>query len=156
MCAIVDANVVAEVFGDNRPEAGEEFFKWINSGRGVLVVGGRLLKELLGSSSGFRSWAPAAVLSGSLIREDANAVNARETQINGLGQHRSDDPHVLALAQESGARLLYTNDRDLQRDFRDPSLISPIRGRVYTTLVNKTLSQSHKRLLRRPDLCQIQ
>ena len=156
MCAIIDANVVSEVFGEHRPEAGEEFFSWINGGRGVLVVGGRLFQELLKSSAGFRKWAPGALLSGSMMREDAKAVNDREMRINCRGEHRSDDPHILALAQESGARLLYTNDRDLQRDFRNPDILSPVRGRIYTTLVNKTLSPSHKSLLRRVDLCHLQ
>ena len=39
MCAIVDANVVAEVFGCKRPEAGLKFFEWIDDGKARLVTG---------------------------------------------------------------------------------------------------------------------
>jgi len=46
VCAILDNNVVHQVFGTNCPAAGKEFFKWINSGSGQLVVGGKLSKEL--------------------------------------------------------------------------------------------------------------
>ena len=46
MCAIVDANVVSEVFGSNLSPAGEKFFDWLNKGSGRLVVGGKLLEEL--------------------------------------------------------------------------------------------------------------
>ena len=46
MCAIVDANVVSEVFGSNLPPAGEKFFDWLNKGSGRLIVGGKLLEEL--------------------------------------------------------------------------------------------------------------
>ena len=46
MCAIVDANVAGEVFGENKPPAGKEFYNWLNTGRGQLVVGGKLLVEL--------------------------------------------------------------------------------------------------------------
>ena len=42
MCAIVDANVAYEVFGRDRPPAGERFFDWLSSPRGQLVVGGKL------------------------------------------------------------------------------------------------------------------
>lgn len=153
MCAIIDANIAAEVFGDDRPEAGEEFFKWIDAGKGVLVVGGKLYQELVRASAEFRVWGPAALLSGDMTREDANEVNAREREIHGNREHSSNDPHVLALAQISGARLLYSNDRNLQQDFRNPKLINRPRGNIYTTLVNKDFAKSHRSLLSRPNLC---
>lgn len=46
MCAIVDANVAHEVFGDSPPPAAEKFFEWLERGSRRLVVGGKLLKEL--------------------------------------------------------------------------------------------------------------
>lgn len=153
MCAIIDANVVAEAFGDRRPEAGEEFFKWIDAGKGVLVVGGKLYLELVRASSRFNRWAQAALLAGRMIREDENQVNARERQIVCGRNYESDDPHVLALAQISGARLLYSNDRDLQQDFANRRLINGPRGKIYSTLVNKNFARSHKSLLSRRDLC---
>ena len=153
MCAIIDANVAAEVFGDERPEAGEEFFKWIDAGKGVLVVGGKLYQELVRASAEFRVWGPAALLSGDMTREDANEVNAREREIHRNREHSSNDPHVLALAQISGARLLYSNDRNLQQDFRNPKLINRPRGNIYTTLVNKKFAPPHKSLLSRRNLC---
>ncbi len=55
MCAIVDANVVDEVFGEKRPPAGEKFFDWLTVGNGRLVVGGRLLEELDRSSEEFKN-----------------------------------------------------------------------------------------------------
>ena len=155
MCAIIDANVVGEVFGDERPEAGEEFFRWINTGQGVLVVGGKLFLELTRASAKFNRWAQAALLTGRMIRQDANEVNARERQISSDRQHASNDPHVLALAQVSGARLLYTNDQDLQQDFKDRRLVNQPRGKIYSTLRNKDFAQSHKSLLSRRDLCTV-
>ncbi len=46
MCAIVDANVMHEVFGSNLQSAGEQFFNWIEKGTKRLVVGGKLREEL--------------------------------------------------------------------------------------------------------------
>ena len=41
MCAIVDANVANEVFGDARTPAEKGFFDWLSSSGGQLVVGSR-------------------------------------------------------------------------------------------------------------------
>lgn len=46
MCAIVDASAVFEVFGRRQTEAGRQFRDWLDSGRGQLVVGGKVLEEL--------------------------------------------------------------------------------------------------------------
>ena len=145
MCAIVDANVAGEVFGKEVSPAGREFFNWLNDGRGRLVVGGKLLKELEGRQD-FRKWASAATLAGRLTTLNVDQVKERTREIEHEAKHSSNDPHVLAVAQIGRARLLFTNDRALGRDFgRD--LIDP-RGRIYHTRDNKGFSRTHKRLLR--------
>ena len=154
MCAIVDANVAGEVFGSTPQPAGERFFDWVNKGSGRLVAGGKLYDELESSSPGFRDWARAAVLAGKMRIVNEGKVNARTEQLRKDGAHRSDDPHILALAQVSGARLLYSNDRALRLDFKDSRLIRP-EGYVYSTLKSKNLTSTHKRLLRIRDLCRI-
>ncbi len=65
MCAILDNDAVHQVFGVNRPAAGRAFFEWIDSGRGRLVVGGRLRRELDGNHA-FRNWRRQAVLAGQI------------------------------------------------------------------------------------------
>lgn len=155
MCAIVDANVAHQVFGNEQPEAGMRFLQWLESGRGLLVVGGRLYAELLQSSEEFRLWAPEALRMGKMIRENASEVNELERQIFDNGLCSSDDPHVLALAQISGARLLYSNDSALQDDFTNHTLINNPRGKIYSTRVNRNFVRSHRDLLNRRDLCSV-
>ena len=155
MCAIVDLNVASEVFGEDPPPAAEEFLEWLSDGRGVLVVGGKLQEELDGHSPGFRQWASQAILARQMQIVNEHAVNDRERQIRRAREHRSDDPHVLALAQVSGARLLYSNDRHLQQDFTNHRLINRPRGKVYSTLRDKNYSRSHKSLLSRRNLCNV-
>ncbi|MCY4232887.1 MAG: hypothetical protein OXE59_03965 [Bacteroidetes bacterium] len=46
MCVILDVNVVHEVINVDSPDAEKEFFKWINKGRGLLIIGGKLTDEL--------------------------------------------------------------------------------------------------------------
>ena len=65
----------------------------------------------------------------------------------------SDDPHIIALAQISGARLLYTNDLALQRDFRKRDLIADPRGKVYSTHRRDDYTEAHRKLLSNRTLC---
>lgn len=153
MCAIVDANVAHEVFGENAPEAGVRFLDWIDKGIGRLVVGGLLMSELARGSSGFRDWAVQAQLSGRMRVANKGEVDNKAAALSEAGACKSNDHHVVALAQVSGARLLYSNDRDLQDDFRDKDLIDNPRGRVYSTLGTDSFSRAHRDLLRRRDLC---
>ena len=155
MCAIVDANVAHEVFGSDRPEAGVKFFEWINSGIGRLVAGGKLLEELNRTSA--REWARQALNAGLIRNVRETDVNARMEELQNERACRSNDPHILALAQISGARLLYSNDRNLQRDFSNRSLIGNPPGKIYSTderrNPNREFKSAHRRLLGRKDLC---
>ena len=152
MCAILDANVASEVFGSCPQSSGEKFFQWLNEGTGRLVAGGKLLEELAGSSEGFREWASVAVGAGKLRIVNKDEVDTRTGHIQSQDTCKSDDPHVIALAQVSGARLLYSNDRDLQGDFTNKQLIDTPRGKVYSTLRHKSFHRSHQQLLRN-NLC---
>ena len=160
MCAIVDASVIGEVFGRarSRTPAAQKFFEWLNAGSGKLVIGGKLRRELERSTA-YRDWAQIATLAGKVISENDDAVNAKASQLAAL-IHRRDDPHVVALAQISGARLLYSNDRALIRHFQDEQFISCPQGSVYTTLEPNSpprgdFTSAHREMLLRPDLCQI-
>ena len=154
MCAIVDKNVVGEVFGKSKTEAGAQFFEWINEGSGRLVVGGALMgKGELGDACIFENWARQAQLSGKMLVANKKEVENKTALLEETGACKSNDHHVIALAQVSGARLLYTNDRALQKDFKDKRLIDKPRGRVYSTLVDQKFTDTHRRLLGRRDLC---
>ena len=149
MCAILDANAAGEVFGHDRPEAGAEFFNWINKGRGRLVSGGKLLHEL--DRTPAREWMRQAMLAGLMRKVDDSEMDTKTAELR--NSCRSDDPHVIALAQTSGARLLYSNDRNLHQDFTNKKLIDKPRGKVYSTLEDRSFQGHHSSLLQRKDLC---
>ena len=153
MCAIVDANVASEVFGPTRTPAGDKFFGWINKRKNRLVLGGKLREELDVGSPKFREWASQAVRAGIVRIFDEYEVNARTKQIERKKIHTSDDPHILALAQLSGARLLYSNDAKLQQDFKNKDLLDHPQGNIYSTQRNQNFTRAHKRLLGKQDLC---
>ena len=146
MCAILDANVVSEVFGDRRPAAGEKFFDWIESGDGRLIGGGKLLSELTRRDN-FRLWWQQAVLAGLVTHIDDIAVYRETARLEVQEACRSNDAHVVALALVGGARLLYTNDRKLQADFKDRKLIDGPAGKVYSTRRSGAFTRSKKKLL---------
>ncbi|MCY4659241.1 MAG: hypothetical protein OXF93_05430 [Acidobacteria bacterium] len=152
MCTILDANVVAQVFGAERPAAGREFFRWIDSGFGRLVVGGKLRREL-DLNRGFREWRLQAVLAGRVTVLNDEEVDARAKGLERENACRSDDEHIVAVAQLSGARLLYSNDGPLQDDFGDKALIDHPRGKVYTTRIHQDLTRVHRGLLSNRTLC---
>ena len=157
MCAILDTNDASEVFGCNRPPAGIGFFDWINTGNGHLVVGGRLLGELDRGSPGFRTWARGALLAGRMSVVNQGTVEARTQELRAAGTCTSNDPHIIALAQVSRTRRLYSNDGHLRDDFTAKKLIDKPRGKVYSTRKDKDrdFSNTHRSLLRlkKSELC---
>ena len=152
MCAILDNDVAHQVFGRSRPPAGLAFRRWLESGRGQLVVGGQLRRELAGTQ-GFRLWLQQALLEGRARSINDQEVEKRTTDLEQAGLCRSNDPHIVALAQLSNARLLYSNDDDLRQDFGNKQLIDRPRGKVYSTKRSNDFQESHRRLLNQRRLC---
>ena len=152
MCGILDANAAGDVFGSNSTAAGDMFFDWINSGGGCLVVGGMLWDELI-TNGNFLEWASDAERAGRLRRESDSAVSARTDDLKAQGACRSNDEHIIALAQVGGVRLLYTDDRQLTDDFLDRDLISNPRGRVYPHRGTSSNAVRRRREVLRTTVC---
>ena len=158
MCTIIDANVTFEVFGKRQTEAGVQFRRWLDSGRGSLVVGGKNLQELAKNRSFTRWFEEERRLGGRRVRQIRNEIiSERQESLVGDGLLTSDDGHVLALAVVSGARLLYSNDRRLKNDFLNVGIIQEPEGKVYTTQHGKKhcgdYTAEHKELLQTENLC---
>ena len=163
MCAVLDASIVGELFSPEPKRIPDRFFQWMKSG-GRLVVGGRQWSELIENQTA-RDWLLQAITKGQVRKLNAATVESRTKELSARAELRSDDPHILAVALIGEARLLYSNDEDLQDDFKDPALIPSPAGRVYTSLPvrqkrgkrsaerPRQLSEVHKSLLRRMDLC---
>lgn len=154
MCAIIDASVVDDAFAKDRKKrsaAAVGFLRWVKR-QGGVVIGGRLRRELEPTYE-FRQWAQDILRAGRLKRFDDDLIDQREGELvtekaRNPKVYQSDDPHILALAQISGARLLYSDDRPLQGDFKNPALLAP-RGAVFTTLQSKAFGADRRRSLDR-------
>lgn len=146
MCAIIDNNVRDELVKENPSAIGSHFRKWLSDRKGKLVVGGKLLEELR-ENVAVKLWISSRIQAGVVDHIEDRKVDEMTDFIR--DQCRSDDPHIIALARVSGARLLYTADRDLMDDFRNRKLLGGrIQGKIYNANIEKdTLSGAHKSLL---------
>ncbi len=131
MCMIVDANRLHVVLVKPPAADAAPIHRWLATGRGVLVysTGGGFADEV-GERSRRRLREYAQAGRARLIAADA--FRDDETRLRKDDAVRSDDPHVLALARFSGARLLYTGDQALMKDFKNKRLIDGPRGKIYT------------------------
>ena len=142
MCVIIDANAAHQVFGDDKTEAGEFLLSHL-SPRIKLAVGGELLDELE-RIGGFSRWLRAARRTGQARLVSDDEVNSEADALRAQGACQSNDHHVIALANVSGARLLFTNDNALQADFGNRQIIGGTRGRIYTTNQSTEVSATHR------------
>ena len=126
MCVIVDANMASRFFALDAELL--PLWKWIDSGKAALVVGGKLTAELYKVNSArdqIQEWLRA----GLAYQADKGEVEAEEAAI--ARRCVSNDAHVIALARVSRAQLLCSSDRALHRDFRNTDLVNDPRGSVY-------------------------
>ena len=154
MCAIVDTNVYHQVFSTgSQSSAGKYFLDWLmRRNGGTLVSGGGHLREL-NRIADFKRVFAERLQAGRARRIPDETVDAETEALRSSDICRSNDEHIVALAKVSGARLLFTNDNALQDDFRDRQIVGGTQGRIYTTQLSSRVSNTHRNLLQRRDLC---
>jgi len=145
MCVIIDADVASRVFAVPCEDDFAPLWEWIDRRSGKLVFGGKNGVELkrLGKVKGrlMQMWR-----AGQALQVLTTRIDAEKTVVTRLGICRSNDPHVIALARASGARILCTNDQNLETDFKNRTLVPSPRGKVYKTA-------RHERLLGHNSIC---
>lgn len=164
MCVIIDANILGDVFGENRSEAGVKLFEWIDNPQksGHLVLGGTKLRAESKHVTAFSVWWRNATRSGVATEINTKKIDDLEQHLIAEDSCSSDDEHIIALARVSGARLLYSNDVALVDDFRNkgktPNLLPLPRGKSYPSSDpprDQNFSNHHKKLLENRNLCKM-
>lgn len=156
MCAIVDVNVLGEVFGDNPTDAGKYFYDWLNKPKGgILVTGGTKFKAETNNNTDFARDLRERINAGRARQIPDEYVDDEMVILGAMSVCDSDDQHILALARVSDTRILFTNDIALQKDFNKGTIISNPRGQVYTTLVHKDVQRVHRNILSARNVRQI-
>ena len=138
MCIIVDNDRLGRFLSDPTDDDSTPIRTWLDSGRGMVVYAteGGFREEIAHSA---KSRLAEFVRAGRAIHIPVDRFADDERELRESDLLRSNDPHVLALARASGARLLYTGDTDLTADFKDKRLIDNPRGKVYTGAANRRL-----------------
>lgn len=142
MCLIVDNNVIRDVIASQRSPAFAPIKQAIYAGQAVLVYGGKLKIEYVKNRNVAEELMAldrrglARQISDGLVDKETTAVKALSICI-------SDDPHVIALARVSGARLLCSLDQNLHSDFGNKKLIDNPRGSVYQNVSHAPLIAKH-------------
>ena len=160
MCAIVDADSSGEIAAPNPSDGARAFKEWIAAGQCCLTIGGSRLKKELGRSfaeperakqTTVTEWTSAVALAGKLISHNDEEVDLRAEELKQSGQCVSNDAHIIALAQLTGARMLYSRDQALHQDFTNPALLDRPRGKVYPR--NRNFAASKQWLARNRRFC---
>lgn len=145
MCLIIDANVASEVRAKNTLRA-NEVLRWLVERDGMIVYGGKLTDEL--RKAGLGGLLLELDRAGKAFRVSDHEVLAELAAVNRAAAHASDDPHILALARASGARILYSDDNALRDDFKSKAILGGRAGKVYS-------DASHKHLLKERKFCPV-
>ncbi len=164
MCVIIDANLLDDVFGENRSEAGAKLFEWIDNPKksGHLVLGGTKLRSESMPKHAFSVWWRRATSSGIATEIKTKVIDDLEKDLIDEDSCSSDDEHIIALAKVSGARLLYSNDGLLEDDFKNkgktPNLLPSPRGKSYPSSMppkDQKFTKHHRNLLEDKNLCKM-
>ena len=126
MCIIVDANVANEFAARSIDAA--PVLKKVVDGNLRMVCDHDLKKEWLRTRLGklYRQ----LQLAGKIVEYSHEQTKTGIAIVKRM-QLKSDDPHVIALARVSGARILFSRDIRLHEDFKNLTLIPDIKGKVY-------------------------
>lgn len=138
MCMIVDTSRMADLLAEPAKEDATPVRRWVDGGAGNLVytTGDKFDQEMTDRAL---DWLSEREKAGRAKLILPASVQSEVRRLESLNRLRSDDAHVLALARVSGARLLYTRDKALMDDFRDPEIVPRPRGKIYSGAKNARL-----------------
>ncbi|RWN49455.1 MAG: hypothetical protein EOS03_03065 [Mesorhizobium sp.] len=136
MSLIIDANCAHCVSLKN--EHGAPILDYIFKGKIRLVTGGKHKREILLTKLG--NLLQELLLSGSITEYSEENIVAKVAPL--LSSLVSDDDHIVGLALESGARVLFTHDAMLEQDFTNEKVLGKPRGKIYKYKYHRHLLES--------------
>ena len=143
MCIIIDANRMDRFFTDPLSNEVKPIHKWIGTKYGIIAYStyGKLRDEL--EKGNKKDKFQEMSRSGRAIFINSEKIKLEQKRLEKIGNYKSDDVHILALANVSGARVLYTGDKALMDDFRNREIINNPRGKIYSDANNRNLLRAN-------------
>lgn len=145
MCVIIDVHLSHMCLCGSPTNDFRPLMNWVEGRHGSLAIGGHLTEELTGNNN-VRRYLLRLEQMGKVMKYRDDSIIREQSRLENAGGYVSDDPHILALAIVSGARVLCSHDQDLHTDFRNAQLINQPRGSIYQ-------NATHNHLLRNPNPC---
>lgn len=131
MCLIIDANCAVEALCPSPSAEFAPVMEAIHSKGVKMVMGGAKLRGEYEKLSKVWRYIKMLDQAGRVrVVKDAD-VDTLEAQLQASGVLASDDPHIIALAQVAGVRLLCSKDQNLHLDFVSQAIINKPRGKIY-------------------------
>jgi hypothetical protein len=135
---IVDTNSIHKLF--NSDGVGSKIWELLKCRELQIPGGGTKYKEEILRSplvAFFQELARSGIIK--LYKDEE--IDALEDRYKNHAEVTSDDEHVIAIADRSGCRLLFSADKALTSDFKNPKIINRPRGKVinsryYAQIVN--------------------
>lgn len=144
MCIIIDNDTAHRVFcredDVNYGVVRQALFETRSRRAVTLVSGGKLHEELCNNHT-VEACLTELDRAGRIRILSTEKVEQEVTKLKQSGLLLSNDPHVIAVARLSRARVLCSQDGNLHRDFRNKKLVDQPRGHIFT-------SATHLHLLR--------
>lgn len=130
MCVrtIVDASAFRHLCEPTQKSAGNQLRRWISRGNGVVVYSSKLtdyaieLRQYSEVDRLFRDYNQR----GLALDIDHIRIQEALDKIPGHPVRRSNDAHILALAEASHATVLFSCDGKLREDFADHRVLSNV------------------------------
>lgn len=131
MGLIIDANCSHKIASTPVHDDFSPVLAALLKGSAKLVYGGSKLLQEYNRVDDVRRLILRLDQAGRTLKIKSAEVDQRQNELEEAKACTSDDPHVIALAQISGTRLLCTHDQALHDDFKNRELIRDPRGSVY-------------------------
>jgi hypothetical protein len=140
---IVDANCAAETLSERPSPDFKPVLDAVIAGTNKLAIGGSTLNKEYQKLKGVWRFIRILDQAGRTQLCSVSEVDREMELVKTKFNISSDDPHVLALARISGARILCSRDKALHGDFGNPGIINKPRGKVYQNATHaRLLTQS--------------
>lgn len=139
MCLIIDANCASDTLSPKPHAEFAPIMQAIINKNAVMVLGGKKLREEYQKLPSVWRFVVMLDKAGKALMCSDSAVDDMQKELEDSGQLSSDDPHIIALAKVSGARLLCSKDQNLHKDFRSAKLVNSPRGSIYQNKNHKAL-----------------
>lgn len=131
MLLIVDTNCISKTLCASPSDDFRPVLAALRTGKKKIAVGGTKLKQEYARLKEIWGYLISLEQAGRAVLVLDRKVDEEQAIVEKSLPLVSDDPHIIALARVSGARLLCSHDKALHQDFTNVAIVPRPKGKVY-------------------------